>query len=458
MASEDRSDDDDSTTLSPSVTLPAETPNLSGSDSSADKHAARLRHTHDAGEFYYYQGERMPLLRSLTDLVVEFHHGTSERSKQAIIDSAFLDAKLVDAGRVRGRPIARVEFSEPLTGVKLEDALAVMRDSPDVKYAFPVFVHPKNGGIASLTDELIVKLRPGAELSDVISAIGKDTVTPVKKIWSTDDEHILRVKVPKLVSPLQLANQLADIAPATWATPNFLQQIMLAYQPSDPLYPQQWHLNNNEGGLEAYLETISSMWYSIDIEMDSPADADVDAPETWDLEQGNTEIVIGIIDTGVDLLHEDLVDNLFINEAEIPDNGIDDDGNGFIDDVHGWDFYENDNEPNDWYGHGTPVSGIAAARGDNSIGVSGVCPRCRFLPVSIMDPEFVEGDNAADEASVAEAIRYAASFADVLNGSWGVAYQVEVITSALQDAATLSRDGKGVISMFAAMNFASALR
>jgi uncharacterized repeat protein (TIGR01451 family) len=179
---------------------------------------------------------------------------------------------------------------------------------------------------------------------------------------------------------------------------------------------------------------------------------------------GDEEIVIGIIDTGVDLAHEDLIDNLFINRGEIPDNGIDDDGNGFIDDVHGWDFYENDNEPNenepnDWMGHGTWVTGIAAARGDNAIGISGICTNCRFLPVAVTDPDTLgEGESAADEASVAEAIRYAASFSDVLNASWGVPYPVEAITSALQDVATLARDGKGVISMHATGNAASGSR
>lgn len=88
---------------------------------------------------------------------------------------------------------------------------------------------------------------------------------------------------------------------------------------------------------------------------------------------------------------------------EIPDNGIDDDGNGFIDDVHGWDFYENDNGPNDRMGHGTWVTGIAVARGANAIEICGICPNCRFLPVAVTDPDtLVDGESAADEASFAQ--------------------------------------------------------
>lgn len=372
-----------------------------GSDPAADKRAARLRHTYDAGEFYTYQGERMPLLRSLTEFVVEFHQGTSEQRKQAIIDSALLDTKLVGAGRVRGRPVDRVELDEPLTGATLEDALTIIRRSPDVKYAFPVFVHPKNGEIAALTDELIVKLHSSAELSELISTAGKDKVTLVKQVWGTNDEYILRVKEPKLTSPLEVANRLAASDQVTWASPNILQEVIPAYTPSDPLYPQQWHLHN-EGELEAHIETVESFNLDYDLELHSPADADVDAPEAWDLEQGNEEIVIAILDSGVDLEHEDLVANLFINEREIPENGIDDDGNGFIDDVTGWDFVYNDNEPYDPHGHGTAVAGIAAASTDNAIGVAGICPRCRILPVSIPT-------GSGDGVSKAEGIRYAAS-------------------------------------------------
>ncbi|MGB5643613.1 MAG: S8 family serine peptidase [Gammaproteobacteria bacterium] len=382
------SDGDDPTNLTQAIVPPGiEQPELSASDSAADKRAYRLKHSYDAGDFYYYQGERMPMRRSLTELVVEFQEDVCEERKRNVIDSTVLDAELIDGGRVRGHPVSRVELVEPLTAATLDETLAAMRGWPGIKYAFPVFVHPQNGGTAALTDELIVKLRSGVELEAVTTAVGPDTLTAVKKVWGTDDQYILRVNAPKRVSPLQIANQLAESAPVDWATPNFLQEVQLAFTPSDPLYTDQWHLHN-EGELEATLEDLTNSYFPIGyypraLDLHSPADADVDAPEAWDMEQGSENIVIAIVDSGVDLQHEDLVANLFINEGEIPDNGIDDDGNGFIDDVTGWDFYDYDSDANDEEGHGTAVAGSAAASTDHAIGIAGICPRCRILPIRI---------------------------------------------------------------------------
>lgn len=112
----------------------------------------------------------------------------------------------------------------------------------------------------------------------------------------------------------------------------------------------------------------------------------------WDIEQGDPNIVIAIIDTGVDWQHEDLADNIWINTGEIAGNGIDDDSNNYTDDVRGWDFtdttrqdyctsdcLEEDNDPSDEYGHGTHVAGIAAATTNNNIGIAGVCPNCKIM-------------------------------------------------------------------------------
>ncbi len=91
----------------------------------------------------------------------------------------------------------------------------------------------------------------------------------------------------------------------------------------------------------------------------------------WDLTTGRPEIVLAVLDTGVDMNHDDLRGAIWVNPGEAPGNGADDDGNGFIDDVNGWDFAGNDNVPDDDYGHGTHVAGIAAARVNNGVGIAG---------------------------------------------------------------------------------------
>lgn len=140
------------------------------------------------------------------------------------------------------------------------------------------------------------------------------------------------------------------------AEPNYL--IPLKTVPNDPDFSMQWALHNTgqTGGTD---------------------DADIDAAESWDIEQGQEEVVIAIIDTGVDYTHEDLAVNLWQNPGEIPENGIDDDVNGYIDDTIGWnfvdasggaegeDFVMPDNDPMDRHGHGTHVAGIAGAVANN---------------------------------------------------------------------------------------------
>ena len=124
---------------------------------------------------------------------------------------------------------------------------------------------------------------------------------------------------------------------------------------NDPLLLKQWHYKN--------FGTTSK----------SVAGADINLFEAWKTETGKPNVIVAIVDGGIDVTHEDLVDNLWINEGEIPGNGIDDDGNGYIDDVYGWNFVSNKSEITlDEAGHGTHVAGTVAARNNNGIGVGGV--------------------------------------------------------------------------------------
>jgi subtilisin family serine protease len=140
----------------------------------------------------------------------------------------------------------------------------------------------------------------------------------------------------------------------------------------------------------------------------------LDCPAGWDVATDST-VVISVIDTGGDLSHPDLVGNLWINAGEIPGNGIDDDGNGFIDDVNGWDFWNGDDSPDDDHGHGTHVSGIVGAKGNNSLDVAGVCWSAPIQEVKVL------GSNGIGSwAAVAQGFTYAAdNGASVLNASLG---------------------------------------
>ncbi|MDD5064204.1 MAG: S8 family serine peptidase [Phycisphaerae bacterium] len=168
--------------------------------------------------------------------------------------------------------------------------------------------------------------------------------------------------------------------------------------PNDARFSDLWGLHNTgqEGGT---------------------ADADIDAPEAWDLDTGDGSVVVAVIDSGVDYTHSDLAANMWHNPGEIPGNGIDDDGSGFIDDYYGCDTGSNDANPMDDSadpGHGTHVSGIIGAVGNNGIGVTGVCWNVKIMAVKIAADDGTLYYNAAIDG-----IEYAVSKgAKVINASW----------------------------------------
>lgn len=171
---------------------------------------------------------------------------------------------------------------------------------------------------------------------------------------------------------------------------------------------------------------------------DDPRLADVwafdgDAPmgidSAWDQTVGG-DVVVAILDTGIDLSHPDLRDNLWTNPGEIPGNGRDDDGNGYVDDVHGADVVSGDGVPQDDNGHGTHVAGIIAARGGNGIGTAGVAWRARIMPVKVLD-----GGAGGDTGGVARGVDYAISKgARIINLSLAGNQRSPVLDDALQRA------------------------
>jgi subtilisin family serine protease len=130
-------------------------------------------------------------------------------------------------------------------------------------------------------------------------------------------------------------------------------------------------------------------------------DAPMGIESAWRQTTG-TGVTVAIVDSGADLSHPDLVPNLWTNTGEIPGNGIDDDGNGYVDDVHGYDFVDDDGTPQDANGHGTHVAGIVGARGGNGIGVAGVAWNVKLMIVRVLD-----ANAQGTTTSVAEGVRYA---------------------------------------------------
>jgi hypothetical protein len=167
----------------------------------------------------------------------------------------------------------------------------------------------------------------------------------------------------------------------------------------------------------------------------------VKAPEVWARSYTGQGIVVAVVDTGVDYTHSDLDGNMWVNTREVAGNGIDDDGNGYVDDVRGWDFVGNDNDPRDGNGHGTHVAGTIAGE-NNGTGVTGVAYNARIMAVKVLSDS-----GSGSNSSVANGIRYAANNgARVINLSLGGGYSSDIY-SAIQYAT-----GRGSIVVMASGN------
>jgi predicted outer membrane repeat protein len=184
--------------------------------------------------------------------------------------------------------------------------------------------------------------------------------------------------------------------------------------PNDPLFSSQWAI------------------------------AKIQASAAWDTCAGTVTPIVAIIDSGADLNHRDLRSNLWVNEAELNGAaGVDDDENGYVDDLYGYNFVYRTDDPQDDNGHGTHVAGIVAAAGNNGADISGVCWRARIMPLKILD-----SDGNGDAAAAAAAIYYAvANGADVINASWGGPDSGRVLSDAIAYA-----ERQGVVVVAAAGN------
>jgi hypothetical protein len=202
--------------------------------------------------------------------------------------------------------------------------------------------------------------------------------------------------------------------------------------PNDPSFTQLWGLSNTGQIVGGVAGT---------------ADADIDAPEAWNVSTGSPNVTVAVIDTGVDYNHPDLAANIWVNPGEncagCRDDGVDNDGNGYVDDWRGWDFINNDNDPFDDNGHGTHVAGTIGAVGDNGTGVAGVNWSVKIMPL-----KFLDANGSGDAADAVRAVLYATSMgAVVTNNSWGG----DAYSQALADAVSQA-DAHGSLFVAAAGN------
>ena len=235
---------------------------------------------------------------------------------------------------------------------------------------------------AYASDRIVVKFKEGlspVHTAELHAGQGTTVVAEVPQIG------VQILSVPPGEVETRIAAFRADPS-VEYAEPDYIAQS--TYEPNDPYYGD------------------ATQW----------GPQKIFAPEAWDICAGDPNVVIAVLDWGVDLQHPDLQAKMWTNADEIPNNGSDDDGNGYIDDVYGWDFANDDNDPQDDYGHGSHVGGIAAAATDNGVGIAGVGFNSSIMAVKV-------GDGATGTAAysdIAYGIMYAAdNGAKVINLSLG---------------------------------------
>ncbi|HEX6851651.1 MAG TPA: choice-of-anchor D domain-containing protein [Candidatus Polarisedimenticolaceae bacterium] len=249
---------------------------------------------------------------------------------------------------------------------------------------------PADRVVPSIPGELLVRFRADADPA-VEQRLRARFAPRTASRFRAGGEHWI---LPQGISSTQAIAELRSSGLVVYAEPNYL--LSAQRTPDDPHYGQLWGLNNTgqTGGTPG---------------------ADIRAERAWDVTTGSADVLVAVIDSGVDASHPDLAENIWTNPGEVPGNAVDDDGNGYVDDVHGWDFVNDDNDPFDDNGHGTHVAGTIGALGNNAVGVAGVAWRVSILPL-----KFLGSGGSGSTSDAILAVEYAtAAGVDLTSNSWG---------------------------------------
>lgn len=370
-------------------------------------------------KFYYYKGQPFNLTLKSDMLFIKLNKELNESQFNSLV-SQVGTATLNSPSYVSTDKRYFINLSSVKDESALNELMSKLNQNQEVQYTSPVF-SPDNGKtLIGVQDEFIVQFRPGTEMSEINSWLNSRGYAIVKQMDLTGG-LTFTVSVPRNVSAIDAANELYRSGKTNWAEPNLMFTNLLCFDPNDAFYSQQWALKNLSNNIPGGITGTT--------------DCDMDVDSAWNITTGIQQCKIAVSDTGVDTLHEDLVNNMVVGS--------------------GYDFYNNDPYAWDDGNHGTACSGIIAAQGNNSIGVSGVAPGCKIIPVKWLSSS---GNGDYTGATNATIWSYQKG-AWVISNSWGfVGGASSALDQAILDAVTLGRNGKGSIFVVASGNENGAMR
>ena len=311
--------------------------------------------------------------------------------------------------------------------------------SPNERTEFAEDAKIRLGELGVNPERVIIKFKDAETEQLVLQSL--QFKTPLR-VFKTVGAKVLQI--PKGENQIELLAHLGalkELEGVEYASPDY--KIRIAKIPNDSDYSKQWQYHN--------IGTNQPLGLPPGLE-----DADIDAPEAWEVSTGSRSVIVGIIDTGIDYTHPDLLANLWRNPGETgtdssgndkSSNGIDDDGNGFIDDFRGWDFVGNDNDPFDENGHGTHVAGTIGATGNNGVGVAGVNWQVSLVALQIFD-----SSGAGELSAAMAALDYATRMRfPITNNSYGGSEYVSAFEELLRE----NRDAGGLFIAAAGNNAAN---
>ncbi len=328
-----------------------------------------------------------------------------------------LGAKNAQGGAASG--LAQIYRLSLPASADVKVAVKSLASNPDLLFAEPDYIARAAEGETDTptpTETVPVTLTETLTSTETETATPTETPTPAETatVTATVTETTTPTETPVTAATITEMIRLTE-TPALQATPTVTATgtttrtatatVMLPLNAipyvNDPLFSQQWGLSK------------------------------INVDGAWETAIGSSTTIIAIIDSGIDLNHTDLVTKIWTNPGEIPGNGIDDDNNGYKDDVHGWNFVASNNIVEDDNGHGSLVAGIAAAVGNNGQGIIGVCPQCQLMPVKVMNSA-----GTANYSAIAAGVLYAAQKgAQVINLSVGGYADSNILRTAIETAA-----------------------